>query len=349
MLFFIGLGIEQSLTEKSSGIIGRCDCVFYESYTSPVLNPETLDNLSKKAKTNAIVQSVKREFVEDGRKILETALGSEVALVCSGDPMVATTHQDLRARAIKRGIQTKILHGSSIVCSVGGELGLHSYNFGRIVTMTKGPMQHTACTTVFRNLLQGLHTIILLEWDESNNFFLEPAQASRALLEAENDLKLGAIDPETLVFVASRLGRDDSALRSTTLGKLSDEQIGSPPHVLVLPGRLHFTEKESLSAIFVKSTESFPDNSSNIRRLSKQMVERYSEKTLRALERAQKAAKASTSKANFSDVFENVECYTQDALRFLNEGRDELAVLSIGYAEGLLDSLRFSGQLDFEW
>ncbi len=51
----------------------------------------------------------------------------------------------------------------------------------------------------------------------------------------------------------------------------------------------------------------------------------------------------------FADVFENVECYVQDSRRFLNEGKDELAVLSIGYAEGLLDSLRFGGQLEFEW
>ncbi|HLG37332.1 MAG TPA: DUF357 domain-containing protein [Nitrososphaera sp.] len=30
-----------------------------------------------------------------------------------------------------------------------------------------------------------------------------------------------------------------------------------------------------------------------------------------------------------------------DAERFLNQGKPELAVLSIGYAEGLVDALRF--------
>ncbi len=87
------------------------------------------------------VELVKREFVEDGRKILEVSKKGNAALVCSGDPMVATTHQELRTRAIKEGIDTKILHGSSILCSVSGELGLHSYNFGRIVTITREPLQ----------------------------------------------------------------------------------------------------------------------------------------------------------------------------------------------------------------
>ena len=35
--------------------------------------------------------------------------------------------------------------------------------------------------------------------------------------------------------------------------------------------------------------------------------------------------------------------------RFYNEGKDELAILSIGYAEGLLDALRMIGELKIEW
>ena len=79
------------------------------------------------------------------------------------------------------------------------------------------------------------------------------------------------------------------------------------------------------------------------------MVSKYAKKTLAALHRAKNAAAISEHKINFEDIFENVECYTSDAQRFLNEGKEELAVLSIGYAEGLLDSLRFGGQLEFEW
>ncbi len=44
----------------------------------------------------------------------------------------------------------------------------------------------------------------------------------------------------------------------------------------------------------------------------------------------------------FQAVLENAELYIQDAEKFLEEGKDEVAVLSIGYADGLVDALRIS-------
>ena len=143
----------------------KCDRVYYESYTSPVINKDVIQALESSLGERKFDQ-VKREFVEDGRKILEAAENSNVALLCSGDPMIATTHQELRTRAIKRGIKTRVIHSSSVLCSAWGESGLHAYNFGRVVTMTREPMQYTAYNTIFRNLLDGLHTTLLLEWDE---------------------------------------------------------------------------------------------------------------------------------------------------------------------------------------
>ncbi len=39
----------------------------------------------------------------------------------------------------------------------------------------------------------------------------------------------------------------------------------------------------------------------------------------------------------------------KDAENFLANGEDEMAMLSIGYAEGLLDSLSFSGVIKIDW
>ena len=348
MLYFIGLGLEQSPSLKASRILRECEHVYYESYTSPVVNEEIMSELGRLT-DSGVIESVKREFVEDGRKILESARSSTIALLCSGDPMVATTHQELRMRAITQGIQTRIIHASSVVSAVGGELGLHSYSFGRIVTMTREPMQYTAYTTIFRNLLYGLHTTVLLEWDEASNFFLNPGSAVRSLLDAERDLHYGIFADETLLLIASRIGTENARINALSFGELESAQLGEPPHVLVIPGRLHFTEREALGALVGKNPELFQDNSARVTKVSKIMVSKYSAKTLNALKRAKEAAASTSSNIKFADIFENVECYTQDAQRFLNEGKDELAVLSIGYAEGLLDSLRFGGQLEFEW
>ena len=346
MLYFAGLGIDQSPTLKTIHELKKCEKIFYESYTSPIINENVLSELSQQLGSGK-VELVKREFVEDGRKILEAAKQMDVALVSSGDPLIATTHQELRTRAIKNGIETKVMHGSSIVSAAVGELGLHSYNFGRMVTMTREPMQYTAYNAIFNNLLKGLHTTVLLEWDEMHSFFLDPSTAVHSLLDAEKDLKQGIFEESTLLLIASRLGTENAKLRALTFGEIQD--VGLPPHVLVIPGKLHFTEQEALSALFEKDAEAFHDNSSNISKISSRMVTKYAEKTLNALQRAKKAAASNDQKINFADIFENVECYARDAQRFLNEGKEELAVLSIGYAEGLLDSLRFGGLLEFEW
>ncbi len=61
------------------------------------------------------------------------------------------------------------------------------------------------------------------------------------------------------------------------------------------------------------------------------LVPRYVEKAKKALE----AARGSL-KQGYDELFENSELYVRDAESFLADGQDELAMLSIGYAEGLI-------------
>ena len=46
------------------------------------------------------------------------------------------------------------------------------------------------------------------------------------------------------------------------------------------------------------------------------------------------------------EVLDNAEYYIDDAERFLRQGKPELAVLSIGYAEGLIDAMRLKKGID---
>ena len=46
-------------------------------------------------------------------------------------------------------------------------------------------------------------------------------------------------------------------------------------------------------------------------------------------------------KKGMHEVLDNAQLYIADAERFLSQGKHELAVLSMGYAEGLIDALRF--------
>ncbi len=353
MLMFVGLGVDQSLSTKSIDALKSCERIFFEDYTSPPIRQgiesEIATDLGGKK-----IEKVERQFLETGDEVIHLAERQRVAIISPGDPMMATTLQELRTRAMKRKIGTKVIHGSSVLCAISGETGLHSYNFGRHVTVTSGGVQLTAYETVYENLLRGLHTTLLLEWDSSNQFFLPPRTAVKSLLECEDHIKYGILSEDTLLVAVSRIGSEDVSTHVLNLGKAIEFDFGDPPHVMVIPGRLHFTERDFLGTISGRQPESFPDNSERVKRHAKRMIERYSEKTLDALKRARVTADVLKSEVTFGrikfeEIFENVECYAHDSVRFLNEGKEELAILSIGYAEGLLDSLRFGGLLEFDW
>jgi diphthine synthase len=46
------------------------------------------------------------------------------------------------------------------------------------------------------------------------------------------------------------------------------------------------------------------------------------------------------------ELLDNAEFYLDDAVQFSRQGRKELAILSVGYADGLIDSLKQLLQLD---
>jgi diphthine synthase len=81
-----------------------------------------------------------------------------------------------------------------------------------------------------------------------------------------------------------------------------------------------------------------------MKRTAQVLIPRYTEKAKKALQVAR-----TNLKEGYEELFENVELYTKDAETFLASGQDELAMLSVGYAEGLLDALRFTGKLEMEW
>ena len=76
------------------------------------------------------------------------------------------------------------------------------------------------------------------------------------------------------------------------------------------------------------------------------MLDKYIPKTINTLEKIKKMSKNNN---RYNNLFKNIEAYIDDSERFKNEGRFELAILSIGYAEGLIDSLIFLGEIELEW
>ena len=342
MLWFIGLGVSgiSELSENTISIIKNAEIVYLESFTSPISEDEKiqLENIS-----TGKFKIAKRWLVEDGNEILENAKERETVLISYGDPYIATTHLELKTRAIKDNIETKTIHSSSIVSSLIGEVGLHYYKVGRVLTIMDDPKSIiTPYNTIFDNLLNRMHSVILLEYNEDKSFFLEPQDALSMLLGCEEKQKRKIISSETFGIVASRIGKNDQRIISGNVDNLIKSKFGEPPHSIIIPGKLHFTESDAVKMVTECLDEPI-DNSINVKSISEQMIEKYVPMVREALEEIKPHYE---NIKEYEDVLINAKLYIDDAENFLKEGKKEHAVLSIGYADGLVDALRIAKGFD---
>ena len=343
-MVFVGLGLgSRGISLEGIEELRSADIFYLEYYTTPH-EPQLIGHLENATGKRPTV--VDRDFVEDGSKIISEAKGKRVALAVLGDPMIATTHDELRARAIRQGIETRVVHAATIASAAASASGLHSYKFSRTVTVTRESVGRLtqAYHVLHENLLEGAHTLLLLEYDLESGEGVTPPDAMAGLLLAEGNFKRGVVSDRTFALVLSRLGREDSSNSAGTISELSKVSYGEPPHCLVIPGKLHFTESEAVAAIFSIDESKTHSNSEVVQRTAQTLVPKYVAKTKRALESVR-----SKLGPRYEHVIENAELYMKDAENFLANGEDEMAMLSVGYAEGLLDSLSFAGVVRIDW
>ena len=342
MLWFVGLGISgtQSIPIEVVKIIQEADFVYLEAFTSPI-SKQYEDEI--KNMVNGSFKIAKRWLVEDGREILKTSKSSTVVLLSYGDPYVATTHIELRTRAKLENIETSTIHSASAITSMTGEAGLQFYKVGRIVTiMNEKKSIITPYTAIFKNLIQGLHSVILLEYNQDENYFLDPKDAISSILDVEKEQKRNVVNKNTFAIVASRIGFKTQKITSGKFSNLLKVDFGEPPHSIIITGKLHFTESDAIN-VLTECLDKPSDNSTRIKSTSVQMIEKYVPMVRKALEEIRPLYNDSKE---FQEVFENAELYINDAENFLKQGKDENAVLSIGYADGLVDALRIAKGID---
>jgi len=249
-LIFIGLGLydEKDLTLRALEEARECDLLFAEFYTS-ALKGTTLERLRETLGKD--ISILTREEVEEGGIILRAAESARVGFLVAGDSMSATTHVDLRLRAVKQGINTKVVHGVSILTAASGLLGLQAYKFGRTITI---PFQDERFkpTSPYEMLSQnrqaGLHTLVLLDLKEGGKY-MTPNEAIGYLLKLEAEWRFGAFKEDSLVCVLGRVGSSSPLVRAGRALALSNEDFGDPLHCMVVPGKLHFAEKDALVAL----------------------------------------------------------------------------------------------------
>ena len=249
-LVFIGLGIndERDITLKGIEAARNCDTVFSEFYTAALMgsSPERLEE----AIGREIIR-LNREEVEGGTAILERAKTERVALLTAGDPMAATTHSDLRLRAEREGIPTEVINGISILVAAPSALGLQHYKFGRTTTIPfieEGYFPTSPYEAIVKNFEAGMHTLVLLDIHADEGRYLTADEAMKTLLLMEEKAGGNFFKEHPLVCGLGRVGSEEGMIKCGDIHSMKEEDFGPPLHCIIVPGPLHYMEKESLAA-----------------------------------------------------------------------------------------------------
>ena len=249
-LVFVGLGLfdERDISLRGLDEIKDVDTVFAEFYTS-LMRGLSVERLRELVGRDVVVVSRRLLEEEEGREILRKARRGKVAFLVPGDPLIATTHVDLRIRAEGEGIKTKVIHGSSIISAVVGLSGLQNYKYGRSVTIPfaeAGFVSETPYRVIVENKERGLHTLCFLDIKAEEKKYMTVKKGLEALLKVEERKSEGVVTRKTLVVGVARAGSEDPTVKAGYVRELVDYEFGGPPHSLVVPGRLHFMEAEAL-------------------------------------------------------------------------------------------------------
>ncbi len=249
-LVFVGLGLhdEKNVSLRGLETIKEADMVFAELYTSlmPAFSVSKLEKLSKK---NITIVSRHDLEEEAGQKILDATKKGKTVLLVPGDPLIATTHVDLRIRAKKHGIRTRIIHGASVVSAVIGLSGLQNYKYGRSVTIPFTDAISTVETpykVVMENKRLGLHTLCFLDIRAEEKRYMTIRHGLENLLAMEKVKRKRVVTFDTLAVGVARAGSNNPKVQADYVAELINHDFGHPPHSLVFPGKLHFVEAEAL-------------------------------------------------------------------------------------------------------
>lgn len=243
MLTFVGLGLydERSITVRGSEAVRDADRVVAEFYTSQLAGTTVAD---LEAYHDIDIEVRDRAGVErDPEPIFEAARAGEAVFLTAGDTMISTTHVDLRLRAVERGIDTRLVHGTTAQSAASGLSGLQNYRFGKPTTLPF-PDSHggsgvpdSVLGTIERNHERGLHTLV----------YLDIKADSDAYMTADRGADLLATDyTDDLSVAIARAGSRKPVVSADRFSTLADRDFGDPLHLLVVPGDLHPMEADAL-------------------------------------------------------------------------------------------------------
>jgi diphthine synthase len=234
MLYLIGLGLNiDSISTYGLETVKKCKKVYLENYT--VDFPYTIKELEQFLKKKfEIADRNKVESLE----IVDEASKKDVALLIYGSPLFATTHVTLLQEAKASDVRYKVIYNASVFDALG-ETGLQLYKFGKISSMPgwkKNYEPDSFMDIVRENTNIGAHSLILV--DIGLDFHNALDQLEKAADNHKVKLKK--------LIVCQCMGTQDRKIFYKDFSELRELTRVKKPYCIIIPGKLHFVEKDFL-------------------------------------------------------------------------------------------------------
>ena len=340
-LTLVSMGINSHMDLSLRGVEAarNSDRVYAEMYTMKM--DTTLTELE--ALLGKPITPLPRGGMEEkGAELINEAKEKDVAILVGGDALSATTHISLLLDAKQEGVETEVIHGSSIITAIT-DTGLSIYKFGKTVTIPfpeKGPVD-SVLRTLRENHEYGLHTLMLLDLNMAEDRYLSINDAINRLFETEK------FPRDFLLIGVARLGSRFPVIKADTAEVLSRYDFGDSPHALIAPGKLHFLEEEAL--IELAECPRKVVESHKVQGEVGRLIAKYTKGCRKVLDELKnRELPATITEEQVKEMIEHTERYLNDAEYYRGEQK-AVALTSVTYAEGILDALKLLGLVEFEW
>lgn len=248
MFYLIGIGLKpEHITREAFEALKKCTTIYCENYTSMFAQgkPDELELLIGKK-----IKFLDREEVEHFDLLFAHRHEKEgnFALLVFGNPLIATTHQEILFECQKMTIPYLVIPGISIVDFLPFS-GIDGYKFGRTCTIV-APKANFAPESFFdiilKNKEMNLHTLCLMEITEEKYFM----PIHNALGVIEKIATKRNIELEEWIFVGmAGMGNQNQQIKAGSLEELKKFEFTILPQCLVICGQLNEKELEGLKKL----------------------------------------------------------------------------------------------------
>ena len=232
MIYLIGLGLNppESITKEGYDAIKEVKEVYLETYTS--LLPCTKEELEKALGKK--IQDAPRKQMEQKRE--ELLQKDNCAILVMGDPLAATTHNDLLKRA-------KIIHNASIFTTIA-RTGLSLYKLGRTISIPF-PQKGVTLTSPMQTVKENgkAHTLCLLDINPQTKTTMTTKEALQILQAMQGSI----ITKETKIVLGASIATKEEKIIYGTCQEVEQITLTTYPQCVVIVGDLHFKEEEILN------------------------------------------------------------------------------------------------------